>query len=277
MRGFIHHASAARAICLGVSALVCAACGGGSSSSTAPTSPSAPPTIPGGACGVLGNAPSVTLGILNGTACPSTNSPVVLVNLRDKDGLPTGACSGSVIAPRAVLTAAHCLLGDTVTVSIWPGSGNTVPAASFQANPQYRANDSSSDVGVVLTAQDLTPPSFAVLASRDPRVGEVAALVGWGKDQFGNGTTLRAGTTSVSVVGGGTLETQYSPSTASVCSGDSGGPLLLSEGGVWAVAGVTSATTQSGSCVGATSYFAKVRNPSTLSFIVGMVPGATLR
>ena len=219
----------------------------------------------------------MTLGILNGTACSTPNSAVVLVSMRDKDGLVTGSCSGTIIAPRAVLTAAHCLLGDTAAVRVWTGTGNPVDAASFQANPQFRTNDPSSDVGVILTAQDLAAAAFPVLASREPRVGEQAALIGWGKDQAGNGSILRAGTTSVSAVGTGSLETQYSPTTASVCSGDSGGPLLLSEGGVWAVAGVTSAVSVSGSCASGTNYFAKVRSASTLAFIVDLVPSVAQR
>jgi secreted trypsin-like serine protease len=182
-----------------------------------------------------------------------------------------------VIAPRAVLTAAHCLLGDTASVRVYTGSGNSIPAASIQAHPAYRSPDASSDVGVVLMSQDLTPTPFPLLTSREPRVGEQATLIGWGRDQAGTGTTLRAGTTSVAAVGSTSLETQYSPNTASVCQGDSGGALLLSEGGVWAVAGVTSAVTVSGSCVTATSYFAKVRYASTLAFIVGLVPTVTQR
>ncbi len=46
---------------------------------------------------------------------------------------------------------------------------------------------------------------------------------------------------------------------------------------MWTVAGVTSSTTVGGSCVTATSYFAKVRNSSTLSFITGLVPTAAQR
>lgn len=262
---------------LAAAALLCAACGGASTPS-APTSPTTtPPPIAGGPCSILGSTSGLAIGILNGTACATTNSAVVLVNLRDKDGFPSGACSGTIIAPRAVLTAAHCLLGDTTSVRVWTGAGNEVLASSFQANPLYRSNDAASDVGIILTAENLTPAPFPLLASREPRVSEQAAVIGWGKDQNGNGTTLRAGTTSLSAVTSGWLEIQYSPNTASVCSGDSGGPLMLSEGGVWTVAGVTSATTQSGSCAGGTNYFAKVRNSSTLSFITNLVPSVTLR
>jgi len=273
VRGLFRRAFAVRFVpALALAALASAACGGGSSSS--PTAPSTPPAT-SNPCSILGNTSGVTLGILNGTACSTTSSAVVLVNVYDTIGV-IGQCSGTIIAPRAVLTAAHCL-ADAASVRVYTGTGNSTPAASFQANPAYRSPNPSSDVGVVLMAQDLTPSPFPLLTSREPRVGEQATLIGWGKDQAGTGTTLRAGTTSVAAVGSTSLETQYSSSTASVCQGDSGGPLLVSEGGVWAVAGVTSAVTVSGSCVTATSYFAKVRDSTTLSFILGLVPNVTQR
>lgn len=271
------HAPAIACVALAGCVIIAAGCGGGAG--TSPTSPAASPVPDVSACGVIGGMTLRALGIVNGTACSPAASSVVLVNLRDKDGVPSGACSGTVIAARAVLTAAHCLVGETAAVRIWPGNGSEVLAESFHPSPLYRPDDSSesTDVGIVLVAQDINRTPIPLLVSRDARAGEVAVVAGWGKDENGNGTILRAGTTTIAAVSGGLLETRYSSAASGVCSGDSGGPLLISEGGVWAVAGVTSATTVGGSCALGSYYFASLRNPEITSFLFGLVPSAGRR
>ncbi len=263
-------------------ALAFAACGGSSSSAsspTAPTSPTSPSSIPGGVCSVIGGTARITTSIVNGTTCTADASPIAKLNLADASGQPIASCSGTIIAPRAVLTAAHCLNGDTASVQVWFGTGPQIQAASFHFYPTYQESDSSSlDVGVVLFDQDLPRTPVPLLLSRDPTVGELAVIAGWGNDQTGSSAILpRAGTTTIASVGSAVIQTEYSSNMSAVCSGDSGGPLLVSEGGVWAIAGITSAVSVGGACTMGTNYFAKVRNADISSFIRGLVPDAVQR
>jgi hypothetical protein len=50
--------------------------------------------------------------------------------------------------------------------------------------------------------------------------------------------------------------------------------LLLLEGGVWAIAGITSAVSTT-ACTFGTNYFANVRNSNISAFILGQVPDAS--
>lgn len=271
--------------CAAVAAAVTlAACGGsgGSSSSpsspTSPSSPSAPTTPPANVCGILAGTALLSQGIVNGTECSPANTPVVKLNLYNKDGI-AGGCTGTIIDSRAVLTAAHCLADGITSVKIFLGTGDQVPSTSFQWSPRYKPNDASSqDVAVVFTGQDLGRTPQALLTSRDARAGEQSVIAGWGNDVSGaGGNVLRAGTASISAVGSTVLETIYSGTGSAVCSGDSGGPLLLAEGGSWAIAGVTSATSIGGSCAQGTSYYANIRNAEIRQFILALVPSAVQR
>lgn len=257
-------------------ALLLAACGSDPALPTAPT-PTQTVLPPSGACGTLGlTAPGAT-GILNGSECPAINSAVVLLNMRDANGGALGACSGTVIAARAILTAAHCLAENPGIVRVWRGTGTEIAAQSWRSHPSYRGTGASSvDVAVVLMGEDLGRTPIPLLVHRDARVGESAVVAGWGRDQNSAPATLRAGLTTITAVSSTLLETQFGTNVSSVCQGDSGGPILLPEGGVWTVAGVTSATSDT-VCNTGTNFYVAIRNSTIASFVLDAVPDAGRR
>lgn len=256
-------------------ATLSAACGG-----TTPTVPTAPAPIPAAeACGALGSLGSMPgIGILSGAECDVTRSPVVKLNMRSSIDSSVGSCSGTIVAPRAVLTAAHCLDDDVATVRVWLGEVGRpeYTAQSFAFYPGFVFGQSGFDVGVVLLAEDLPRTPAGVLTSRSARIGETAIIAGFGRDENSDTTALRAGSTTVSAVSATYIESRYAPPASSICSGDSGGPIFLSEAGAWTLAGISSATTGSACNVG-TNYYQAVINVAVRNFILQHVPSAGQR
>lgn len=257
------------------SALAAVACGGGNS----PAAPSVPAPIPAAdACAALAQL-SAGVAILNGAECSPAGKPVVKLNLRSADGSGLGGCSGTIIGPRKVLTAAHCLDEGVGIVRVWLGVAGEaeIDAQSFVHWPGYTFNSPSSfDVGVITMAQDLPRAAVSILTSRAGQVGETAIIAGWGRDQDSDTRVLRAGSTVLSAVSGAFLQTAFAPPSSSVCSGDSGGPIFLSQGGSWTLAGITSATSGT-ACNEGTNFYQAVFNTSVRDFILQHAPSSGTR
>lgn len=176
----------------------------------------------------------------------SATSAFPAVGALTKNGSPF--CTGTVIAPRRVATAAHCLEGMSISgMKFALGQSafaptQTIGVVAIQAHPNYDSQQITNDVGVVTLASDAPVTPVKILASMDQSwVGKALTFVGYGvtngSTQTGVGTK-RSVTIPISQVGA----TQFAYQTAgkNTCNGDSGGPAFASVNGELFLAGTTS-------------------------------------
>lgn len=245
----------------------------------APAPAPAPAPVPGlNVCGVIGTTATTTFGIINGQACAPTGSPVVFIILQETQDGSDSACTGTVIASDAVLTAAHCVTGGVKAVRVIAGA-QAVAVASTHPVASFREEDEGSlDVAIVRTVGPLGVAPMPILTSRDAIPGEQAVIAGYGLDDVGADGALKASTMTVSRLNDNFIIMDFTGAGGNTCSGDSGGPLLVQQGGEWVIVGVTSGGTGDESCRGAgTSDFARLRNAEAMSLILGLVPGVAQR
>lgn len=147
---------------------------------------------------------------------------------------PTGAmaCSGTLIAPHIVLTAAHCTVpaiakGGTVVL----GVSVTKPVATIRiakavADPMFDPGTLANDIGLLVLASAAAATPVPLGASA-PALSSQVELIGWGLTgpDAGDLGQKRQGTSTVSTVDATTFGVSSSPSQP--CDGDSGGPALI--------------------------------------------------
>lgn len=227
-----------------------------------------------GACGVVEATPSGFRhdAIVGGTEDDGGYPDVVMLRavFTNDAGQTQGfACSGTLITPTVVLTAAHCLNerggppGYALTAVTFHNLGVAppttsplwVPAASWRRHPSWSsAAPMNNDLGAVQLPAPLpmvrpSPYGRRVLGSAD--VNRPMEVVGYGMTSMG-GTGI--GTRRVVSLPLRGLTTQHlqlgNMSTAGICNGDSGGPsFLVDRDGIRRVVGVHSWTQPGGNCM----------------------------
>ena len=208
-----------------------------------------------------------------------------ITNGSDDTGDPAvvtfGACSGTLIAPRVVLTAGHCIWGqDFASQRVRFGEHLASPAQERlilegRVHPDFDATTLANDIGVLLL--DLPPdgvdpvPMFSGPFG-DAQVGATVRLVGFGitapndpPEAFG---TKRQGTATVTAW----LATAFvdQPAPSATCQGDSGGAVLLDG----ALAGVISQADTGCRSFGVRTRVDAYRQSFIEPYIASIQPGA---
>ncbi|WP_084467463.1 trypsin-like serine protease [Actinokineospora inagensis] len=187
--------------------------------------------------------------------------PGIVAGIRAGGPRPEGeTCTGTVVAPRKILIAAHCAdaegdkkfvygLDDLKDYKGGSGTGFAVNVVSYKKHPKYVNFDQGYDVAVVTVDRDITLknnaayPSFATSADAGGAApGKNATGFGYGKKDFNDTSqdvTLDKATLPIvdgdkvcTGVGAGFKNAYmicagYSDGRVTILPGDSGGPLVV--------------------------------------------------
>ena len=201
--------------------------------------------------------------IVGGETAPKGAAPW-MVGLQNTNGGHRPFCGASLIAPTWVLTAAHCLEGESANnletivggYKLSSKDGEIIKAKRIIIHPNYDSDATDNDIALV----ELTRASSApvVKAANNNNMAQIPAgsnlvVRGWGTTQDGGSDqpdTLRQ--VSVPLIDRSNCEAQVNGLTANMicagfpqggkdsCQGDSGGPLTAIQNGTPVQIGIVS-------------------------------------
>ncbi len=209
--------------------------------------------------------------VIGGTRTPDGMYPAVGALVYSFNGQSQAGCTGTLIAPTVVLTAAHCL-DPQVTMGLLPSAftfkhdtlGSTQPSIAVTSSMMHEQFDISSgggglmpwfDIGLVF----LAAPADGVTPMKMPTPAEAAMLgvgtdlelVGYGQttdeDPQSTGVKFHARTKVIEIIPSEMRVSTGNPDPQN-CHGDSGGPAIATLGDGQRTVGVVSRSYNSGQC-----------------------------
>jgi secreted trypsin-like serine protease len=196
--------------------------------------------------------------IVGGSTTTTTSYPYMM---QITDASQHQFCGGTLVAADKVVTAAHCVVGETTAGvrvvggrTYLNGTDGTVSQVSrIWIDPGYTDATSGDDVAVLTLSTPMPYTTAAYVSPTDTGVyatGTTARILGWGTTSENGSSSNQLRTATVPVVSDADCRSSYGADYVAsdmvcagytsggvdTCQGDSGGPLLI--GGV--LAGITS-------------------------------------
>ncbi|MER6694349.1 S1 family peptidase [Streptomyces minutiscleroticus] len=205
-----------------------------------------------------GTASAAPQPIVGGTTTTTSAYPYVM---QITDASQNQFCGGTLVSPTKVVTAAHCMVGETTSSvrvvggrTYLNGTNGTVARVSrIWIHPSYTDATNGDDIAVLTLSTSMPYSTIGYVSSSDTGLyaaGTTARVLGWGTTRENGSSSNQLRTATVPTVSDASCTSSYGSSYVKsdmicagytsggtdTCQGDSGGPLIIAG----KLAGITS-------------------------------------